>query len=273
MKFCDSIAALAYRRLAPALYASVLAGGLLAPCAVRADDAKADPSVANTLKKRIFKTGDVNHYKLSMKSQVAGADNSVTITFKETTKDAKADGQFTLLDEFESAMANIMGADQDISSFLPTITVVRDKDGKLSNKTEGGIEQAAAQISPVMQQIATIQEAFLPKTPVKVGDKWKVTVTAPGPDGAGAKHDGEATLLGTEVIGGIKSVKLKVSSDVDANDAKVHNESLLNLDPETGKLLKISAKVDGTSGGMKITQELEMSLVPAEKKADAPDKK
>jgi hypothetical protein len=255
--------------------ATLLSGGALAAHPAVAQDTKAADVAAYTMKKRVFTTGEVNRYKLAMKVQTGGQDITVNMAFKETIKDAKPSGEFTILNEFESAMANIGGMEQDISTFLPTITVMRDKDGKLSNKTEGGNEQASAQISTMMQQLSTMQEPYLPKNPVKVGDKWKISVTAPGPAGGTNKTEGEATLIGTEVVSGVKSLKLKVVADVDnkEKDTKAHTESTLNLDPDSGKLLKMTTKLDGTAEGSKIGQEMEISLVPADKKADPADKK
>ncbi len=248
-----------------ALLASALAAGSCVALPVLAQDTK--PAEAVTIVKRMFKTGDVNRYKLGMKVNYGGMATVISLLFKETTQDAKPTGEFTLVNQFESAMASIGGNETDISSFLPIVTVMRDKDGKLSNKTEGGIDAAGAQISGMMQSLSTLQEAYLPKNPVKVGDKWKVSVTNPGPTGA-TKSEGEATLIGTEMIGGVKSIKLKVTSEVDnkADEIKAHTESTMNLDPDSGKLLKMLSKVDGTTKGMKVSQELDLSLVPADKK-------
>jgi len=264
------------RVVRPVMLASLLSAGALTAHPAVAQDTKTADATAYTMKKRVFKTGEVNRYKFAVKNQMAGQDITVNMVFKETTKDAKPSGEFTILNEFESALANIGGMEQDLSSYLPTITVMRDKDGKLTNKTEGGNEQANAQISSMMEQLSTMQEAYLPKTPVKVGDKWKVSVTTPGPTGGTNRAVGEATLIGTEIVSGVKSLKLKVIADVDnkEGDIKAHTESTMNIDPDSGKLLKMSAKVDGTTAGNKVGQELEMTLVPTEKKADtAPDKK
>ncbi len=228
---------------------------------------QADPS-AYTLKKRAFKTGDINRYKFTVKIHIAEMDTVIRMLFKETTKEAKPDGEFTLLNQFESAVVTAAGTEQDISTFLPTITVIRDKDGKLSNKTEGGNEQAAAQMSTMIQSLSTAQDAYVPKGPVKVGDKWKVSVSMPGPTGGTNKSEGEATLVGIEAVDGVKSLKIMITSDVDNKEAglKARSESTMNIDPDNGKLLKMTAKADGTVGGMKMTQDIEMVLAPQDKK-------
>jgi hypothetical protein len=256
------------RLFCSALIASALAAATLPANPAFAQDAKAPDTTEYTLKKRVFKTGDVNRYKLAMKNHIGEQEILLNILFKETTKDSKPTGEFTLVNQFESAVVNVGGNEQDISSLLPVVTVLRDKAGKLTTKTEGGNEQASAQISSMMQSLSTMQEAYLPKNPIKVGDKWKVSVSTPGPAGGTTKTDGEATLVGSEIVGGVKSLKLKVISDVDnaASSVKAHSESTMNIDPDSGKLLKMLAKIDGTAAGMKMTQELEMTSLPPDKK-------
>lgn len=254
------------------LLASAFAAGACIAYPALAQDTKAADTTAYTLAKRVFKTGDVNRYKLGMKVHLGDMESIVNLLFRETIQDAKPGGEFTALNQFETASANIGGSEQDLMAFLPTVTVMRDKAGKLTNKTEGGIDAASAQISGMMQSLSTMQEAYLPKTPVKFGDKWKVSVSTTGPAGGAQKSAGEATLVGTEIIGGVKSYKLKVIAEVDnkEQDVKAHTESTMNLDPDSGKLLKMLSKVDGTAGGMKVSQELELNLVPTEKAAAAP---
>lgn len=260
--------AVSAKRVAGPLALALAIGGAFAAGPARAQDTNTSDTSEYTLKKRVFTAGDVNRYRLAMKVHSGDQDSTVNLQFKETTKEAKPSGEFTLLNQFESAVATIGGTEQDIVSFLPMVTVIRDKGGKLSTKTEGGNEQAASQISSVMQSISTMQEAYLPKKPVKIGDTWKVSVATPGPDGATTKTEGDATLVGTEVVSGIKSVKLKVIADVNnkGSDVKGHTESVMNLDPASGKLVKMSAKVDGTAMGMKITQEIEVSLLAPDSK-------
>src|ERR1051326_5352364 len=154
--------------------------------------------------------GNLNRYKVRMKIHLAQLDTSLSMLFKETVKEAKPSGEFTVLTQFESASANAGGMEQDLLPLLPTITVMRDKAGKISAKTEGGLEQISSQITPMFQGLSTMQDSYVPKNPVKVGDKWKVTATTPSPTGGETKSEGEATLVGTEIVGGIKSLKVKV---------------------------------------------------------------
>jgi hypothetical protein len=119
----------------------------------------------------------------------------------------------------------------------------------------------------MMQSLSTLQEAYLPKDAVKVGDKWKVSVKTPGASGATTSADGEATLVGTEMLAGVKSLKVKIVSDIDNKtaDVKAHSESIMNIDPDSGRLVKMMAKVDGTAKGAKMQQELNIALVPGDK--------
>ncbi|HLJ55223.1 MAG TPA: hypothetical protein VKT77_09295 [Chthonomonadaceae bacterium] len=263
MNFFATLPARSCRIARAALLAAALAasGALARPAA--AQDAKAVAPDDVSMVKRVFKTGDVNHYRVELKANIGGVDQTVSLQFKETTKDAKPSGEFTLVNQFESASIGGM----DILQAVPIVTVMRDTAGKLSNKTEGGLDAVASQISGLMEGISTLQDAYVPKTHVKMGDKWSVLVTTSSQGGSPTKSKGEATLVGTEIVGGVKSLRLKVTSDVDNKDAdvKAHSDSVLNVDPATGKLLKMVAKVDGMAGGMKLVQEMELSLVPPDK--------
>ena len=222
-----------------------------------------------TLSKRVFKVGDVSRYKLNVKANIDGKDAAtVSLTFKVTTKSAKPSGEFTLVNEIETATSTNEGKEQDISAFMPVVTVSRDKAGKVINKSEGGNPQAAEQIANLLQALATINDAYLPKDPVKIGDKWKVAITNPGNGGGATKAVGEATFADTETLMGIKSVKLKVVTDLvtENADEKSHSVSTLNIDPVSGKLLKVSAKAEGTSMGTKMVRELELTPLPADTK-------
>jgi predicted RNA-binding protein with TRAM domain len=232
----------------------------------------AAPEDTVTVNKRVFKVGEVSRYKLDVKATIDGKEAAtVSLKFKVTTKSAKPNGEFTIVNQIESATSVSDGKEQDISAFMPTVTVSRDKSGKLSNKSEGGNPQAAEQIASLLQALATINEAYIPKDPVKVGDKWKILINTPGPGGSGAtKAEGEATFADTETVLGTKSVKLKVVTDIvtENSEDKTHSVSTMNIDPVSGKLLKVSAKADGTSMGMKMVRELELTPLPADAKTE-----
>jgi predicted RNA-binding protein with TRAM domain len=259
-----------------ALIASTLPGVAISADAASPRSRFAALEDTYTLSKRVFKAGEVSRYKLDVKANIDGKDAAtVSLTFKVTTRSVKPNGEFTLVNQIETATSTMDGKEQDISAFMPTVTVSRDKAGKVSSKSEGGNPQAAEQIASLLQALATIHDAYIPKDPVKLGDKWKVSINTPGTDGSGAtKAEGEATFADTEVLMGVKSIKLKVITDIvtENSDDKTHSVSTLNIDPASGKLLKVSAKADGTSMGMKMIRQLELFPLPADAKAQPADK-
>lgn len=110
---------------------------------------------------------------------------------------------------------------------------------------------------------------YFPKTPVKIGDTWKVDFT-PSLDAQTKMHVAvDVTFVGVETMRGIKCVKLKVSSDTSANDAtgvKIHTDQMCYINPSNGKLIHTSSKGDGGFGDSKMTMEMNCDLLPAEAK-------
>lgn len=269
--------------VAPVVFASAFVGGLSVNLTASAQAAQttAAPQTPDagsyTLKKRVFTVGESNRFRVAGKAQMNGMPLEFTMVFKELTKSAKPTGEFTILTQFESAVANIAGAEQDISAFMPVVTTARDKDGKYTVKTDGGLEQVNDIVGPLPQRFATIADNFLPEKPVKVGDTWPVKAEAPSLDGGVTKTEGDATLVGLEVLNGVKSLKIKVSAKVIAKDDQKPGEaeSLLFIDAATNKLLKFTSTVTTYVKGEKVPGEMQITALAAkdEKKPDTKDTK
>jgi len=247
-----------------ALFCLLVVGCCLSAVALAQDAASKDVT-PYTLAKRVYKSGEIGHFKITMNIHSGEMNSKVDLRWKETTKDTKPSGEFTLLAEFETAVAKSGEMEQDIISALPVVTVMRDKAGKVTNKTQGGIDPVSGQFATLIQSLVTVTDTFAPPGPVKIGDKWKVTGTGFG--ASGVKSTGEATLAGTEVIDGLKTVKLTVATNVDnkADDIKAHSDTIVNIDPATGKLVRMSAKLQGTTKGTKLMQDFELGRVTSDK--------
>src|ERR1041384_4095578 len=117
------------------------------------------------------------------------------------------------------------------------------------------------------------QEALYPAKPVKIGDTWKVEMNTPSPGGASVKTAGDVTLVGTEMIGTQKTLKLKYVLTADQTDAKSHGETMLNLDAVTGKPLRLIGTSEGEAMGSKFSAKTNMTLVTGEDKKPEGSKK
>lgn len=230
---------------------------------------------------RTFKAKDVNHYKMSVTTsidnpQFGNIDVVATMVYKETTKEVKDNGSAVLTSEFDSASVNVAGMDRDIASSLPTITTTVDKQGHvLDTKMEGGDPSVTQQMS--MGALGNMgQQSFFPGKPIKVGDIWKID--SPAKDKKSAKVTGTATLIGTDTINGILTLKIKTVTDSEISmenptkagemlNVKAHAEGVTNIDVATGKMVKMTMSSTGDSGALgKSKSDITVTLVPADDK-------
>jgi hypothetical protein len=270
--------ALRFAAAASALFA--LSVGLM-PRPILAQDTP--DTTTYTITKRLYKAKDLDRYKIavttSMDNPMGGQlEIKVSMLIKETVQEVKEDGSLTLIHEFEQAAANIMGMDQDITSFMPKVTQTRDKNGKIDVKVEGGNEQAAGQVAEMIKGMARAQTAFYPDKPVKIGDSYKVSYKGSIGPGQEADIKGDAKVVAVETISGIKTLKIKITStsaSSDANGAAASkSEGTCNLDIKTGKIVRMASKIDGTANGGKTSTEINYRLVlPEEKEVKAPAEK
>lgn len=252
------------------MLASALIGGPGMLPRVQAQAIKSEDATEYTIHKPTYKKGDLDRYKMSVNMLLnAGAnENEIDLSFrlKQATKEAKDDGSFTLVQEFEEAKVTSQGREQDITSSLPKITMLKDKDGKFTTKVEGGSDQMG-QITNMLGNLGKSQEAFYPTKPVKIGDKWKISFDGPGTEEIKSKVTGEATLVKTETIGGIKTFAIKVLSNTDvtgAESVKGTSEQVMNVDIETGKVVRLTANSSIEAQSATVKMKMEMNRLPKE---------
>lgn len=241
---------------------------------------------------RVFKAGDADRYRLKVHvtgtdSQSANQDVKLDFRFRENVKEIKPDGSRLLTDVFDKAVAQINGLEQDVTAFMPTLTRTIDKKGQpVSVTVEGGLDQLNVQLTPMFESMGKAQAEFYPQQPVKVGDTWKVDQS--DPKEPAEKTTGTATLVGLETVGGVPSLKIKIVTDTKTKapdpastsgakvDITIHFDGTCNLDPKTGKLVKLSGTglrtlVGAQTSNGKTTIETELALVtgPDDDKADS----
>jgi hypothetical protein len=198
-------------------------------------------------------------------------DIAIQLKLRETARSAKvSSGEWTLVQQFEAGSVNVGGQEQDVLGMLPIVTLVRDKFGAVTMSTAGGTPDGSAEMGGLMLQVTNAARDFAPEKAVRVGDKWKVSATNPSRIIGGAMLEAEAELLDTETLAGAKTLKIyfKGTTQDAADSEKAPIEGTLNIDQETGKLIRISEKGAGSFAGGKAKAELEMTAEPKDAKAD-----
>ena len=235
---------------------------------------------------RVFKAKEVDRYKMDIKMvinnpQLGGELNaSVDGLLKQTTTEVKDDGTATLETVFEKALANAAGQEIDAAAMMPKTTLTLNKKGELVNmKTDGG-EGPFAMIGSM---VASMQRSFFPNKPVKVGDTWYMDVSVAAPKGKEKEPEkpkeapkDNATFVAVETIKGIKTLKVKLVGDVPlpkeilalgdgAKEDKTHIELFGYIDPQNGKLIRLTSSSAAKSGPLKKI-ELTFALITGDEK-------
>ena len=200
--------------------ASLLFAGTVATNAVHAQEKptavvqQADADSKTYLLKRIYKKGEVNRYKYSMNMTMTppGSTDAIQIamkmTAKESVKSVEADGSYSITTQFESMVMNVLGMERDLTSSLPITTKTRDKDGKITTKSEGGDPQAAQHFASMGGYSELAEKAF-PSKAVKIGEEWETHSKLPAPDGSGeVEVVSTSKLVGVEILDGVKALKI-----------------------------------------------------------------
>jgi len=236
---------------------------------------------------RVYKVKDVSKYKFAVTStinspQLGGmVDIILDMALRETVKDVKSNGDAIIINEFDSASFKMgpNAMETDITAFLPTITSTIDKSGKAVDVVvDGGNPQFTTGPGSAMFK-SFQQQNFFPGKPVKVGDTWKIDLDIKG----GPKATGNATLVGTETINGLQTVKIKVVTDSELTQdnpetpnkpvtIKSHAETVGNYEISTGRIVKVNTKTTADGGVVGKTDVL-MTLItdtktPAKKAGD-----
>ena len=232
---------------------------------------KADADSKTYLLKRVFKKGEINRYKFSMNMTMTppGSTDAIQIvmkaTSKETVKSAEADGAYSVTTQFESMVMNIQGMERDMTSSLPITTKKRDKDGKITTKSEGGDPQSAQQFASMGAYSELAEKAF-PSKAVKIGEEWETHSKLPSPDGSGeVEVISTSKLVGKEILDGVKA--LKISTKVKTSGiADSTQESVIFIEEVTGKPLKMTLDSDIEAQGIPMKIKMTMKVVVPEAK-------
>jgi hypothetical protein len=220
----------------------------------RQDAAQAADTTEHTLK-RTFKKGDIDRYKLVFEAMVPSPTGSgetkifLTMVIKETTKEIKPDGTIVLSNTADSANLKLGDIDQDITPMMPGVTQIRDKQGRLTEVKVDNAESSplAPMMGGFMQMVLGAQAAFYPSKPVKVGDTWKIE-PGPQPREKNVTSDGKATLVSKESVDKVETFKVKIIQDTQVagkDPKKIHFEGTGNVEPVAGKLLRVTAQIEG----------------------------
>ena len=251
-----------------------------APPAATPDQVAKHDDKAYTLA-RTFKAKEVNRYKMGITTnidspQIGNIDVIVTVIFRETTKEIKDNGNAVLLNEFDSASAKFGEMEKDLTASLPTITTTIDKLGHvLDTKVEGGDPMMTQQMTTGMMG-GMGQQGYFPAKPVKVGDTWKIEV--PAKDKNSAKVTGVATFLGTDMLNGMQTYKVKMVTDSESTmdnpqnpgetlTIKMHSNGVTSYDALSGKMVKVTltSTSEGTPLG-KSKSDMSITLVTGDDK-------
>ena len=258
---------------AGAFFALVLFGS---PVISRAQDAVKEPvAVVKTDGKpivitRTYKVGDVMKYKNVIKTQVMGADVTITGGSKITVKEVKADGNITLERIQQESTVEFNGNSMPQPAGKPLSTTV-DKYGKLVSYTVS--EEAQAVIAPEVQKLlASIGDVITTSKEVKATDSWETELDNPTVKGKTFKL--KTTYLGTEKVQDIEYQKFEQSTEVVVDDAgaKMSMKLIAWLNPADGATFKIKATIKGLPTAMFGPLDWDQTLTLAkmdDKKAEA----
>lgn len=202
---------------------------------------------------RKFEKNGVDRYRITLNTQVNGpATNGaevnikVKMVMKQTVKEIKDNGSAIVASEFEKATADLgNGEELDALAFLPKVTQTIDKTGRiLDSKSEGG--QGTGQ--DIQGMLGQSQALFMPSRPVKIGDKWKIEHRS---EKDRTNVVGEATVVKIEKVGDMETLLIKAAADMKAEanaNAKGRIEGSANLDPKTGRMVKMNGTLNSDTG-------------------------
>lgn len=236
---------------------------------------------------RIYKAGDTDRYQMAANLAVDGPQSmkgSMLVVYKETIKSVKPDGTAVVVNTFEKGMATRDEQKQDLTSELTggTVTSTRDKLGRVSDTKAEGFKGRLAENNIGGQQMFTrVLPALYSPKPVKAGDTWKVDIDLDNEMFPGMRAVGNSTLVGSEKVGDIQTLKVKTLADATKEAIKLHLEAITNLDAETGKIVRLTVTSNGDLGPFgKLKVDNQLALLGSDgkpvgdagKKADAEKK-
>ena len=220
--------------------------------------------------KRVYAKGDIDLFKYIVKAHTTIAelggevDIKLGLLVKETTLEVKDSGETKILMEMPEAKADFSGTEMDIADFLPKFTSTKTKDGVRDVKVEGGRDGIQEQLGDLFRSMEEVQGAFFPTKPVKIGDSWKVSKETKEGDKT-SKSDMTVKFAAVEEIEGVKTLRLEAKGDSSINKDKLSQDSVVNYNAITGKLVKAKLKIEGTSNGSPLKLDVSISEQPKEK--------
>ena len=226
---------------------------------------------------RVYKIGETNHYKVEIRTTFNGADVYFNTVMNETAKEVKPDGMTTLNYDADTAYLKAGDTEMDASESMPKVTEVLDKQGKLTDsKVEEGAGSLGQVFGGVFPMAISVWHLFYPTTAVKSGEEWKIDYTRDhGKDGK-VVATGTAKITGTEKVGDLDTVKVKVVADfkaVGATTGQQHFDFVGNIEPESGRFVRMVGTSEGILGtGPKTKLNINTILMKGDSPIDAPAK-
>lgn len=238
------------------LTASAVCAAALALASPLVAARQADGEAAAYSIERKFEKDGVDRYRLTLNTNMNGPvtdgqerNIKAKLLLRQKVKEVKTDGTAVLDSEFEQGVADIGDMQEmDILFLLPRGSQTISKAGVvLASRSEGG-QTPGGSGGDVLEMLARAQRVFMPNKPVKVGDKWKFEHKS---EKDKSRVTGEAAILKIEKVGDIETLLIKAIADMVTGadgGGKSHFEGTANLDPKTGKMVKMSGTMDSETG-------------------------
>ena len=218
---------------------------------------------------RAYKTDEESKYRLELRTNVNSADVLFTTTLTEKAKEVKPAGDTTLVYTASAAYLKFGDNEMDASESLPTVTQIRDNSGKVTDtKVVQGNGPAAQIFGDLMPAFIQAQLMFYPPKPVKVGDTWKIDYAN---EKSKSKVTGKATVIGTEKVGDLDTLKVKVSSSAKLENAPGEQslEGVGNIETATGRFVRLVGTSSGNLGPTGKTKiDVTLTLMKGDAKID-----
>jgi hypothetical protein len=181
------------------------------------------------------KAGESHVYRLTLKASVDTNDIAVTGDIQLKVKKVEPSGDYTLESQMRNGRLAFMGQEEPMEDDEPDIQRYNAR-GELLEMTTADEDDA---LSHVFQQISD----FVPPAKlVKVGDEWETTIKA-NPKTKTPAASTKCKVLGTETVGGVEAVKIKVTYAQSKVSDPVTAEGTFTVAASTGLLIRCEADV------------------------------
>jgi hypothetical protein len=180
--------------------------------------------------KRVIKVGDSAKYHLKATlegAQFGDAELNATVTEK-VTKLADS-GDYELQSTMSDGKVTVGGQEMEIPSQDATVTTYNALGQALSIKDPSG--------DPNSMRLAHLQSLIFPKTPVKVGDSWTVTIKKD--DKGSVDAEGTYKVEGTEKVGDYDTLKISGNYKETGGDTPASSTGTYWINIKDGTLVKL----------------------------------